>query len=359
MKTLFLRSVKIEEHTEERENIIYTENEQGETEIDLYNGWYDDYDDHGLQVEAMQIKKSTGFDLDDYEQDVNSHKSKVDVIIKNTDGFHKYNFDTDYIVDIKTARTSIEEKRPFIVSKVGKKLGRTEAIDTIYKTSPKMCISDKNVQRLGFVVADERARKFKLHDRKKKHFKGIANDEIMITKKKGFNQKKIGYIKLAESTPRKDLYVEVTTNRGYKWLIALLIILSLLGLFMFTRDWSNWHLNLDKFRVYKTEEIIKYTESELRITLNATPALKDGKVNVNISSEYVEGITYIAKLYDESNNLIYESNEIEAGQGLSSIELMKGLSVGEHECLLQCESYRGGSYVGNVETDLIITVKGE
>ena len=73
---------------------------------------------------------------------------------------------------------------------------KVEEIDNIYHTSPKMKISDKSVQRLGFVIADKQLKQFKLKDKKKKHYKGVVDGEYLILKKKPFNTRKIGYIKL-------------------------------------------------------------------------------------------------------------------------------------------------------------------
>jgi phage antirepressor YoqD-like protein len=281
-------------------------------------------------------------------------------VFTNIDGFKKYNINTNQVVDIKTARTSIEEKRPFIVAKRGKKLSRTEDMDTIYRTSPKMEISDKSVYRLGFIEVSDRAKEVNIKNKKKNQFRGIANDEFMITKKKGFNQKKIGYLKLEESTPSKDLYVEVTTNRGYKWLLALCGVMCLIGLFIYTRDYSDWHLNLDKMRIYKTKETVEYQESELAIRLNATPVLKDGYVNLNLSSDDADGVTYIARLYlSDSDKLLYESKELQAGEGIGQIEISEELEEGKYDCYLKCESYRNGNYIGDVESTLQLKVKGE
>jgi len=360
MKTLFLRGVKITESTKATDNTINNEVSQSNEAADMWSDWYDDYDTVNESVSVQtdieengESNDITGFNFSDYD---NSKKK----IFKNTDGFKPYSFDYEYLVTHKQARTMIEEKRPFIVSKLGTKRNVVEDTDNIYHTVPKMKIEDKSIQRLGFVLADEKVTKFRLKDKKKKRYKGVINDEYLILKKKPFNTKKIGYIKLQESTRQKDLYVEVITNRGYKWLAALLLILGLTGLYINTKDWEGWHINLDKLRIYKTEEITEYKESELVISLNGTPVLKNGFININLSSEYTENITYVALLYDENNNLIYESDEINAGEGISKIEEteLKGImTTGEHECILICESYRNNNYIGSVESDLVLNVK--
>ena len=357
MKALFLRSVKPEEHEETVENIVLTKDEQGNDTIDPFEGWYDDYDSDSTQAEIEETKAATGFDLSDYDEYVNGHSSTITRNIKNTDGFNHYSFDYDFSVTHKQARTMTEEKRPFVVAKNGKKKSIAEEIDTIYHPAVKMKIEDKSVQRLGFVLADDKAKQFKLKDKKKKNFKGIISDEYLILKKKPFNTKKVGYIKLQESTETKNLYVEVVQGRGYGWLIAFLGILCVLGLIIFTRDYKDWHFNLDGLTIYKTKEVTEYKESELEISLNATPVLKDGYVNLNLSSEPVDGITYIARLYTEENELVYESEELKAGEEVDKIELITELLVGEHECTLICETYRNGNYLGTLESNLVLQVK--
>ena len=344
MKYLFLRSVKVQEHIEEKEEHSVQER-NNICEIDLEEDIAGEY-------------SGMGFDDDIYEQDTDSNNKGQSVIIRNIDDFRKYSISFDNMVTHKEARTSIEEKRTFIVAKRGKKKSFAEDIDTIYKTLPKMKIADKNVQRIGFITADKKAQQTKLSDRKKKKYRGIANEEFLISRRKGFNQKKVGYLQLMESTASKDLYVEVTTNRGYKWLAALIIIIGLIGAFIGLKDWDGWHLAKKGLTLYKTEEIIEYKESALNISLNATPVLKDGNVNINLSSEQAEGITFIARLYlVDTEELVYESKEIQAGEGISKIQLLKSMSIGENRCRLECESYRNGNYLGVVESELIIDVK--
>lgn len=109
-------------------------------------------------------------------------------------------------------------------------------------------------------------------------------------------------------------------------------------------------LTIINLTLYKTAEVIEYTESELNITHNATPTLKDGSVNINLSSEQTEGITFVTRLYlVNTEELIYESKEMQAGEGVAKIELSTELETGEHECSLICESYKNGNYLGTTK----------
>lgn len=340
MKQLFLQGIKIKENIKKEQNIG---NEIKTKETDNIN------------KETEPIEYSLGFDLEDYEQEINEKQEKE--IITSIEGFRNYSLSFDNVITHKEARTAIEEKRPFIIAKRGKKASTAEEVDTIYRVLPKMKIMDKNVQRIGFIEADHKAKHVKFNKRKTYKYRGLANEEFLIKKKKGFNQRKIGYIPLMESTQNKELYVEITTSRGYTWLLLVLIIVGLIGLFACTKNMDGWHFNLDKLKLYKTKEIIEYQENELQLTLNATPVLNDGYININLSSDYVENVTYIARLYDENNTLIFESDTIKAGEGLEKIKLLNEPSTGEHEYNLVCETYKNESYIGEIESSILINIK--
>ena len=323
MNKLYLGSVKIEEKTD---------NSINETEIKE-------------SLEETEVAFINDYDLDN---------SKV---ITNIDEFNNYSIPCDYMVSYKEARTAIEEKRPFIVAKRGNKRNSVEDIDTIYKSLPKMKIADKSVERIGFVQVYKNPKQVKVKNKKK--YRGIANEEFLITKKKAFNQKKIGYLPLNESTTEKDLYVEITTNRGYRWILTVFIVLGLLGLFVSAKDWDGWKYNKEKFTLYKVQETVQYKESALNIGFNATPLFENNSLDILLTSEYAEGISYKAMLYDENNNLIYESKEIQAGQGLEVIYLDDKYTSLSDICILKCETYRNGKYIGTVESDIMPKIKGE
>ena len=272
-------------------------------------------------------------------------------VITNIDDFNNYSLDYKSTVTCKEARTAIEEKRPFIIDKLGQSKV-IEDIDNIYKTLSKMKIADKSVERVGFIQVYKNHKQVKVKNKKK--YRGIANEAFLITKKKGFNQKKIGYLPLNESTYNKDLYVEITTSRGYRWLATLLIILGLLGLFVATKDWDGWKFNKERLTLYKTQETVEYKESFLNIGFNATPVLKDNNLDILLTSDFAEGLSYKAMIYDSNNELLYESDEIQAGDGLESIYIDSEDTDISNICILTCETYRNGKYIGNVESEIQI-----
>lgn len=278
-------------------------------------------------------------------------------IVTNIDNFTKYNISLDYIVTHKQARTDTEERKPFIVSKIGDNKSNIDSRDTIYKSSSKMKIVDKDTQRIGFVKANKKFKKVKLKERRKHKYRGIANDSFLICKKKPYNCKKIGYLQLRESTRTKDLYVEVVTNKGYTWLVYLLLLFMTIGMLMFAKDWDGWHFDINKLNLYKISEMTEYKENDLSVIFNAAPIYKDGKVNINISSEYIEDINYTIELYDENKKLLYESNRINSGDTIEEIELLEVPEVGEHTCILKCHSYKKDRYMGSIESDLTLSIK--
>ena len=270
--------------------------------------------------------------------------------------YDRYNFDIENVISQKEARTMIEEKRPFIVSKVGERKV-LESKDIVYHTTPKInTMGNRGIVRLGYIIADQQPKKIKVK-RDLRKYKGIIENEFMILKKRPINTKKIGYLKLDESTDSEDIYVEVVTSRGVKWVLALCGIIVVLCLVGFTMKNNDWHLNMNGLTIYKTEERIDYTESELKISLNATPVLKDGKANLKLTSEKADGISYVPTIYDEKNRILWEGEELQAGDGVDFITPDVELGVGEYDCTLKCESYRNGSFLGVVESGFVLKVR--
>lgn len=348
MKTLFFREVKVEQHTELKDNIVYKTDNEGNQYIDPFEGWYDDdrVEDRGM------------FLGEDYKN--SAQRSKVEIAVTNIDNFNSYTIDTDYVVEHKVARTSVEEKRPFIVYKSGEKGSKLEEVDTIYRTDIKMPISDKRVQRVGYVIADEAKKTTRLRKNEKKNKKkyaGVVNERTLIYRKKKFNYKKIGYIKLMECTDNRDLFVEVIANRGYKWLAAIFLIICLALLILNNKNFSNMHFDLDNLRLFKSQENTEIGESQLEVSLNAKPVVKNGSCNIYLSSIENKGVTYIAKLFNEDNVLIWESEEISAGQGVDTIHIQEDLQVGSHQCLLKCDTYRDNKFIGTVQSEITLEVE--
>lgn len=73
--------------------------------------------------------------------------------------------------------------------------------------------------RLGFIRSADSFEYDTCDVYNEKQIAGVVNDRFPIHNKKGFNQKKVGYLKLAEDTSTEDYYVEVTKSRGILWMI--------------------------------------------------------------------------------------------------------------------------------------------
>lgn len=301
---------------------------------------------------AVESNDVLGFDDSDYKDD-NVDDKKINL----PDNLKRYSISYDNLVSHKEARTSIEDKLPFIVSKRGKKLDKVENEDTLYKLCPKMRISDKYNVRVGFLLADNKLKYIKSKDINNKKYIGVLNDEYLIEKKKRFNYKKVGYLKLKDTTGKENLYVEVITSKGYKWLFTLIVIISLLSLVYTHIDKSNWHIDDRLMKLYKTNESIEYQESALSIEFNPVPVLNDGILNINLCSEYIEDTTLKFKLFDSENNIIYESEEIDTGEQVDNISLKNSLPVGTYKCTLVCDAYKNKKYLSSLNSELEIQVK--
>ena len=412
-----------------------SEYQQLQEQKDIFLNWFDpdDYANTPLEEDNTVATENTetsieetpdslAFNISDYNQST----AFIHKTIKNIDSFNKYSLDITnntihQRIDFKEARTSIEHKQPFVVTKFGKKTKAPEDIDGFYRTVSKMPIqSNMNSvqnQRIGFVLADRMFKEYKLRDphpsqlsnrhkkktafsdkeyqraeaafnKQKRLFRGIIDDEYLIFKKKPANTKKIGYLHLNETdqSQNQSYYVEVIQDRGYKWLFNLFIILLLAASLTIGAKWyidnnPDWHFNKNFLTLYKTAEQIDYINNELQIGFNATPVLTNATdtadtgteantLNINIVSstadtESTGTIFFKPRLYI-NNEIVYESEELlPAGSIIPTIELNTTLSEGEYEGQLKCRAYKSSvpnnsdlaQYMGDIESSLIITVK--
>ena len=318
MKYLYLRRLKVDKQEVFVNKLVMDKEVREDETMNMFIGYY----------EEMDHTDSYEKDLEDF---INGRSDKVKTVISNIDDFGGYSFDYNYRVSLKQARTMTEEKRPFIVYKLGTKK-EVENIDAIYHTALKMKIEDKSIQRLGFLMTDKKEKTIKLRKGNKKKFRGVIDEEFPIYKKRPFNTKKVGYIKLAESTPYKDIYVEVVEKQGYKWLLALFIIICSIGLFLKFGDTGDWQINWEKLTAFKTEEVIEQTEGQVKIGFNLSPTYRgsDGMIDLQIESEEVINITYKVKLFKaDTKELLYESDKMMTGAGVSEIYVDKELGTGD------------------------------
>ena len=359
-----------------------TEQSEAFEETDYFT---DDFYD-SLEIEEIQKQ----LDKDDYSEEscteeetkdlfsddiyASSEKEKASskkVVSKNTDGLKEYSFATSYRVTRKEALTSIEAKSPFVVMKIMDKKAKISEDDGVYRTIPKIKHSDrKKALRVGYVEVSKKPTLSKMNPLSS-IVKGVVNDEYLITSKRKFNTKKIGYIKITPSINTDTIeslteeYVEIRESRGVTpFLTAALLtalIVTLLPSGLDKLKENNWHFDPSNLRIYKTESTIDYTESTVTIYHSANPILKDNILPINITSEKKDGLNYEVEIKEGlTGNTLYKSEKIESGDGIAEIEInSEDLSIAEDvDCLLECKTYRGNKYIGSVESTFTLRKEG-
>lgn len=290
---------------------------------------------------------------DDAEQEIQSIWKSADI--------KEYNFDTTGLVTLKVARMSKEAKAPFAIIKNGNKKKKASEFDSIYAMSKKIKYSEyKQGIRLGFIRSADSFEYDTCDVYNEKQIAGVVNDRFPIHKKKGFNQKKVGYLKLAEGTSTEDYYVEVTKSRGILWMILWALIIVALVLLLNNLNMGGWQFDWDNLNFYKTEVEKIYTVDQLGITHRAEVTLRDGQAGLELVSDTVGGLEYQIRIYDtqdETGEPIYESGILKAGTAMPTIEISKAMSTGEHTCRIECDVYRDtGVYIGQFTSQFNLLV---
>ena len=251
---------------------------------------------------------------------------------------------------------------------------------------------------------------------------GILNEKFIIHKKKGFNKKKLGYlpVELAEIqtldsfenitedeimstktsksenervyydrlyTQKKLLereqerkqgsrsgkgtqkYVEIVEDRGmghFIFLAALIIVIWFsVNTLLNSPLADGW--SLDGLNLIKTEEQTNYEETNLELTMNATPTLKNNELNINISSVEIDGIKFTVEFIDnETKEVIYKSTELNSGTEIEQIELNeRGSELYQNnteeslykQATVRCETFKDGKFIGEIEQNIEIKIK--
>lgn len=357
-KYLFLKNIKLKEKKKavkkDKEpankietNVVEMSNtpEMGDTSI---------FSDDDYEYDADSTFNSSMFNDNDYEE-----TDSVDTMSE----IQQFSFDYDWQVSKKEALVSIEAKSPFVVGKIGNSKAKIEETDRVYRTIPKIKYTDnKRARRIGYVEVTDKVKVQRVNPSKSKNIVGIVSDDYLITKKKGFNQRKIGYIKLKDDDSGIDKYVEITKSKGLEGVLIWLILIDLILLLMNVRLPENWNFDWKNLTLYKTEEQTEYRDNIVRIEHNAEPILKDGQLGLDLTSsgstETDGKIQFILKIVDVvSGEVIYQSEMLEAGTAIQTVEISKEYEVGEFECKIVCDTYRDSLYIGTVESVFIIITK--
>lgn len=373
VKYLFMKTVKVKEYMKEVEDIpkksktvIMERDEKGEKVDAITAGggsWFDDdFYDNVQEPQPTQNEDISNLDIIPdclYEDNV-----KRKVYVRSTDNLEKMTVDDSYRVTKREALTSIEAKTPFIVGKIdGKKL-RIDENDIVYKTIPKMQHQDgKRAMRIGYIQVSDKLKCRHLKLENNENIVGLLHDDYIITKKKGFNQEKIGYIKLKDDDSGIDKYVEVTKGKGARDLLMWLLLIAIIILLSNFKLPEDWHFDWKNLKLYKTEEQIENKESIVKISHNAKAVLVDSMIQLDLTSETeseADGeLLFTLKIIDSSSGeSVFESELLEAGSSVAEIKLDKAYSNGEYGMTIECITYKNNkfNYVGTVESSFIMVV---
>lgn len=270
--------------------------------------------------------------------------------IRELNDFGLYEFDVDYLIPIKAARLAKDSQSPFAALYEPKARKKYKESEMVYKTEKSMPYNEyKQNIRFGFIRTSDTFKYAKMKPEKVKELLGLAHDEFPIRRKKGFNQKKVGYIKLNIPNDMANYYVEVVkSGRILRWLWWILIILALL-LLLRSCGLSDWDWN--RLNPYRIETTDVQDVSQLSIQHRAEVKNDGDRLNLGLTSESVAGISFVVKVYAGSNDqgdLIYESKRMNAGDTLATIDI-QGRVVSA--CTIVCEVYKdSGQYIGSIES---------
>lgn len=356
MKHVFLKSVQVKEQIKPRKSKVKpskskvkaSTDEQKQVDISPDEVFEDDY---------YNNKPEDSFEDIYYEYVPENNEKAKSSIIYNIETFRNYTISGDCIIKYKDAKDDKEHKKPFIVAKVGNTRNVIDGRDIIFKSLKKMTVEDREVQRIGYLLADKKPKNFIIKETNADKYRGTANNNLLINRNRPSGYRKIGYLKLKEYTRTKDLYVEVLARRSNRWLGYLTALIIAIGLFS-QIDLSN--LPIDNTYLAKLIELIdehRYIENDLDVTYNIAPVCKYGSVNIGIYSDYTDDGSFIIELVDKDGTLLYRSEKINTGESLPEIQLTQVPARGQQECILKCHSYKHNRYTGSVEHKITISVE--
>lgn len=357
IKKIILQPFKVKEHTDQVDNVRekLAVDDQNELPIEPFTGWYDEnqpVDGQDEEAESSVPSETTpseatpNFDVGMYDEDYRDH-SHTNVQVKNTDSLtDRYNFDSNYMVTLKAAKLSGKVKAPYIVMKTMDKSSEVKEIDTIYKTDAKLKYNEyKQNVILGFILGDDAFRTIQFNPKHMDKYVGTVNEDFPIFKKKPFNSKRVGYIKLSENNPNEDYYLAVVKKRK-PFAFVPYIVAALVTLIILTQ--TNWGMIGEGLK--KDIEHLKNIGSTVTEVMTVhdwsvyheSKAVvgSDGTVVLNIKTSEFLNTHYKVFMYIDDAE-IYASEELESGASLDSINvpILNNLESGEYTCKLVCKLY--------------------
>lgn len=362
IKKLILHPFKIKEYTDQVSNVrekIVLEN-KNELPVEAFTGWYDEQQ----SSEPQPTEGVPNFDADMYDEDYREH-SHTNVQVKNTDNItERFDFDSKYMMTLKAAKLSGRVKSPYIILKTMDKSSEVAEIDTIYRTDPKLKYNEyKQNVILGFILGGDKLQNIRYNPKHSDKYVGTVNEDFPIYKKRPFGSKRVGYIKLSESSPTEDYYLAVMKKRN-PLLIIPYIAITLALLIIFTQ--TNWGMIGEGFQ--KDIENLKNIGSAVTDVMtihdwsvyhegNAVVG-DDGTVVLNLKTTDFYKAHYKVFLYIDDVE-VFMSEELDAGASLDSIKvpMLNNLEAGDYTCKLVCKLYETiGIPLLEVSNYMIITV---
>lgn len=386
--------------TENFEDNLYTQ--QGQQDIERKNTdefiqYITEFDSKVSAKEARtSIESRLPFIVDkaDFKSFSNqkaSKRNKKSAIIRETDNIYK-----PYSKMRKSGLTSeFEETTPERIGYIT--VTKTPQLDKSFNSNLKPTRAKAKTKQLDKIA-------------------GILNEKFIIHKKKGFNKKKLGYLpvelaeiqtldsfenitedeinssekhsksenekayydrlyiqkKLLEHEQEREQaggvqrYVEIIEDRGigrFIFIVALIIVIwFIINTLLHSPLADGW--SRDGLNIIKTEEQINYEETDIEITMNATPTLKNNELNINLTSVEIFGVTFTVELIDDETGLVvYESEELSSGTSIDTIFIENNLYENYtdenlyKQAIIRCETYKGGKYIGEVEQNIEIKIK--
>lgn len=386
--------------TENFEDNLYTQ--QGQQDIERKNTdefiqYITEFDSKVSAKEARtSIESRLPFIVDkaDFKSFSNqkaSKRNKKSAIIRETDNIYK-----PYSKMRKSGLTSeFEETTPERIGYIT--VTKTPQLDKSFNSNLKPTRAKAKTKQLDKIA-------------------GILNEKFIIHKKKGFNKKKLGYLpvelaeiqtldsfenitedeinssekhsknesekayydrlyiqkKLLEHEQEREQaggvqrYVEIIEDRGigrFIFIVALIIVIwFIINNLLHSPLADNW--SLDGLNLIKTEEQTIETETNIELSMNATPTLKENELNINLTSVEVDKITFTVELIDDETGIvIYESEELPSGASIDTIFIENSLYENNtdenlyRQAVVRCETFKEGKYLGEVEQTIEIKIK--
>jgi len=343
---LFMQGMKVKKGSKRKKlkdsKMVVEQNITGHEET---VGPVDMFDDDLYGQNDFRAEMFTDNFYNEYDKEVNNKENDTNVLT----------VDKDFRVSRKEALTSIETKSPFIVGKMNGKKACIEEDDIIYKTVSKLSYKENhNIRLVGHMEVFKAPRSKRVSEKDIEKSLGIINDEYLVSKRKGFNQSKIGYLKLENDNSGYDKYIQINRSKGLRPILGFIIICGLILLVSKVELPEGW--NFDNLTLYQVQERIEKQDISVEVLHDESVAVLDGKAAMQFQtiSEKELGIEIVISCNGKE---IYRSARMSTSEyeDTGSLEfVVEGYRAGEYNCSLICEVYRANKFIGKLESEVVI-----